>query len=174
MKFRFALASVLATLLALAVSVSAAQAASQPNYVGLDTCRSCHATQVEAWQDSHHGWALRLPTPENVLGDFKDAKFEFKGVTSRFFQKDGKYFVETDGADGKLQPFEIKYVVGVTPLQQYLVDTGQGRLQALDLAWDTTAKRWYHLYPNEDVSAGNGLHWTGPYKNWQARCAVCH
>ena len=105
---------------------------------------------------------------------FRDAKFAFKGVTSRFFPKDGKYFVETDSADGKLQHFEIKYVVGVAPLQQYLVDTGHGRLQALDLAWDTVAKRWYHLYPNEDVTARNGLHWTGPYKNWQARCAVCH
>lgn len=174
MKFRLAIASVLAALLAIVVSLGAAQAASQPNYVGAESCRSCHATQVEAWQDSHHGWALRLPTPGNVLGDFNDAKFEFKGITSRFFRKDGKYFVDTDGADGKLQTFEIKYTVGVTPLQQYLVDTGQGRLQALDLAWDTVAKRWYHLYPNEDVSAGNGLHWTGPYKNWQARCAVCH
>jgi predicted CXXCH cytochrome family protein len=115
-----------------------------------------------------------LPTPENVLGDFNNAKFDFKGITSRFFTKDGKFFVETDGADGKIQPFEIRYVVGVAPLQQYLVDTGNGRLQALDLAWDTVAKRWYHLYPNEDVTAGNGLHWTGPYKNWQARCAVCH
>jgi len=166
--------AIFAGLLALIVSLGAAQAASQPNYVGLEACSSCHAAQVEAWQDSHHGWALRLPTPGNVLGDFNDARFEFKGITSRFFTKDGKYFVETDGADGTLQNFEIKYVVGVTPLQQYLVDTGNGRLQALDLAWDTVAKRWYHLYPNEDVSAGNGLHWTGPYKNWQARCAVCH
>jgi len=161
-------------LLALVLASTAAEAASSPNYVGLETCQSCHAAEVAAWQDSHHGWALRLPTPENVLGDFNDAKLEFKGITSRFFRKDGKYFVETDGADGKLAPFEIKYVVGVEPLQQYLVDTGGGRLQALDLAWDTVAKRWYHLYPNETVNAGNGLHWTGPYKNWQARCAVCH
>ncbi len=49
-----------------------------------------------------------------------------------------------------------------------------GRLQVLDMAWDSETRRWFHLYPDEDVSPGNGLHWTGPYKNWQARCAVCH
>ncbi|MFO0994549.1 MAG: tetratricopeptide repeat protein [Hyphomicrobiales bacterium] len=174
MKFRTQIVPVFAALLALVLSLGVAHAASEPNYVGVETCRSCHTSEVKSWEDSHHGWALRLPTPENVLGDFKDVKFEFKGITSRFFTKDGKYFVETDGADGNLQVFEIKYTVGVTPLQQYLVDTGNGHLQALDIAWDTIAKRWYHLYPNEDVTAGNGLHWTGPYKNWQARCAVCH
>ncbi|GLS32533.1 tetratricopeptide repeat protein [Neomesorhizobium albiziae] len=95
-------------------------------------------------------------------------------MTSRFFQRDGHYFIETDGADGKLATFEVKYVVGVSPLQQYLVELDRGRLQALDLAWDIGNQRWFHLYPNDDVSAGNGLHWTGSYKNWQARCAVCH
>ncbi|MCO5063914.1 MAG: tetratricopeptide repeat protein [Rhizobiaceae bacterium] len=64
--------------------------------------------------------------------------------------------------------------MGVEPLQQYLVELPGGRLQALDIAWDTVAGRWYHLYPDQDATAGNGLHWTGFYKNWQARCAVCH
>ncbi|MGO4843897.1 cytochrome C family protein, partial [Rhizobiaceae sp. 2RAB30] len=64
--------------------------------------------------------------------------------------------------------------MGVAPLQQYLVELDRGRLQALDLAWDTVRGRWFHLYPDEDMSAGNGLHWTGSYKNWQSRCAVCH
>jgi predicted CXXCH cytochrome family protein len=59
-------------------------------------------------------------------------------------------------------------------LQQYLVELKGGRLQALDLSWDTKAKRWYHLYPNQDLKGGDGLHWSGPYKSWNARCAECH
>ena len=148
--------------------------AETPGFTGSAACGTCHEQQLDAWQGSHHGWALREPTAENVLGDFNDARFEHKGITSRFFRDGGRFLVETDGADGKLATFEIKYVVGVEPLQQYLVEIDGGRLQALDIAWDTEAKRWYHLYPNEDVAAGNGLHWTGSYKNWQARCAVCH
>jgi len=145
-----------------------------PGFVGSQTCGTCHTSQLEAWTDSHHGWALREPSAENVLGDFDDAQFEHKGIKSRFFRDADRFLVETDGADGQLATFEIKYVVGVTPLQQYLVELDGGKLQALDIAWDTIEKRWYHLYPDENVSAGNGLHWSGSYKNWQARCAVCH
>ncbi|MCA1408997.1 HEAT repeat domain-containing protein [Ensifer sp. IC3342] len=149
-------------------------AADAPKFVGSQACATCHAEEAEAWAGSHHSWALREPAAENVLGDFEDARFEHKGITSRFFKMDRRYLVETDDADGRLAVFEIKYIVGVAPLQQYLVELPGGRLQALDIAWDTAAKRWYHLYPNEDASAGNGLHWTGFYKNWQGRCAVCH
>lgn len=145
-----------------------------PRFAGTPICGTCHAAQAKSWANSHHRWALSEPTAETVLADFADATFQHKGLTSRFLQKDGRYFVETDGADGKLATFEIKYVVGVAPLQQYLVELDRGRLQALDLAWDTVRGRWFHLYPDEDVSAGNGLHWTGSYKNWQSRCAVCH
>ena len=61
-------------------------------------------------------------TDKSVLGDFNDAHFEYYGVRSRFFRKDGKFFVETDGPDGKLGVFEIKYTFGLDPLQQYLVE----------------------------------------------------
>ncbi len=145
-----------------------------PGYVGSLACQSCHQHQTEAWTNSHHSWALREPAPGNVLADFNNAQFTHRGLTSRFSRRNGRYFVETDDADGALKEFEVKYVVGVAPLQQYLVETGAGRLQVLDIAWDSSARRWFHLYPDEDVSPGNGLHWTGPYKNWQARCAVCH
>ncbi|WP_167458455.1 tetratricopeptide repeat protein [Mesorhizobium kowhaii] len=149
-------------------------ASDTPGFVGSGACAACHQDQARSWSDSHHGWALRPATVENVLGDFNDANFTLKGLTSRFSIRDGRYFVETDGADGKPATFEVKYTVGVSPLQQYLVELDGGRLQPLDLAWDVAQKRWFHLYPDTEVSAGNGLHWTGPYKNWQARCAVCH
>jgi predicted CXXCH cytochrome family protein len=149
-------------------------APAMPAFVSSESCAECHADAFKAWRDSHHGWALREPTEGNVLGDFDDAVFESGGIRSRFFRRDGSYFVETDGADGKPAEYEIKYTVGVTPLQQYLVETEKGRLQALDIAWDIEKQRWFHLYPDEKLRAGDGLHWTGPYKNWQARCAECH
>ena len=56
------------------------------------------------------------------------------------FATDGKFFVETDGPDGKLATFEVKYTFGVDPLQQYLIEFPDGRLQALSIAWDTRPK----------------------------------
>jgi hypothetical protein len=57
------------------------------------------------------------------------------------------------------------YTFGVEPLQQYLVEFPDGRLQALSIAWDTRAKaqggqRWFHLYPDERVDHRDELHWT--------------
>ena len=93
------------------------------SFAGSAACAECHAAETEAWTNSDHGWALREPTPQNVLGDFSGVTFTNKDVTSRFFQRDGRYFVETDGKDGKLKEYEVKYTVGVRPLQQYLVET---------------------------------------------------
>ncbi len=155
------------------ISLAASQAA-EPSYAGSAACADCHPSQSAAWSQSDHAWALRKPAPGNVLGDFSGATFTHKGVTSRFFQANGAYFIETDGVDGAPATYAVRYTVGVRPLQQYLVETEKGRLQVLDLAWDDASKRWFHLYPDQDSAAGSAMHWTGPYKNWQARCAECH
>src|SRR5436190_1938757 len=84
-------------------------------------------------------------------------------MTSRFFRRDGKFFVHTDGPDGTLADFEIAFTFGVDPLQQYLIELPGGRLQALTIAWDTERKRWFHLYPEEKTPPGDVLHWTGRY-----------
>ena len=89
-----------------------------------------------------------------MLGNFSNAKFTYAGLTSTFFKRDGKFLVNTDGPDGKFHDYEIKYTFGVHPLQQYLVEFPDGRLQALSIAWDSRPKkdggqRWFHLYPNQ-------------------------
>ena len=70
---------------------------------------------MEAFRGSHHDRAMQEATEQTVLGDFNNAKFPYAGVTSRFFKRDGKFFVNTDGPDGKLRDYEIKYTFGVTP-----------------------------------------------------------
>ncbi len=58
---------------------------------------------------------MQHATDRTVLGNFNDASFDYYGVHSRFFRKDGKFLVETDGADGKLAVFEVKYTFGIDP-----------------------------------------------------------
>ena len=74
-------------------------------------------------------------TADTVSGNFDNTQFRHQGVTTRFFKRGDKFFVNTDGPDGKAADFEVKYSFGVAPLQQYLIETDGGRLQPLQIAW---------------------------------------
>ncbi|MEO8675303.1 MAG: tetratricopeptide repeat protein [Casimicrobiaceae bacterium] len=142
-------------------------------------CGECHAAEYETWSHSHHRQAMQVADAKSVLGDFRNAKFAYAGTTSTFSTRDGKFYARTDGPDGKLADFEIKYTFGVSPLQQYLIELPGGKLQALGIAWDTRPKasggqRWFHLYPGQNLRAGDTLHWTGVNQNWNFMCAECH
>jgi Tfp pilus assembly protein PilF len=148
-------------------------------YVGTKVCTGCHIEEGEAWKGSDHALAMQHADTNNVLGNFDNAKFAYAGITSTFFKRDGKFFVNTDGPDGKLHDYEIKYTFGVTPLQQYLIEMPGVRFQALSIAWDSRPKerggqRWFHLYPNERITHEDELHWTRPAQNWNFMCADCH
>ncbi|MCG8448128.1 MAG: tetratricopeptide repeat protein, partial [Pirellulales bacterium] len=150
----------------------------QATYVGRDRCATCHQNQVRQWIGSDHDRAMELPTEETVLGDFDNAAFTRFGVTTRFFRKEGKYFVNTEGPDGEFQDFEIKYTFGIRPLQQYMVEFPDGRVQVLRVSWDTRKNRWFYVtpsdVPDERIEPGDPLHWTGVGQNWNTMCAECH
>ena len=148
-------------------------------FVGSETCAGCHQSQAQSWRGSHHRHAMDHATEQSVLGDFSNASVEYFGVRSRFFRSGNKFLVETDDAAGKLATFEIKYTFGLEPLQQYLIEFPDGRLQALSIAWDSRTReaggqRWFHLYPNEEIRHDNVLHWTKLNQNWNFMCAECH
>jgi hypothetical protein len=154
-------------------------AASPLAFVGSDTCAQCHPAEAKLWHSSQHKLAMQHATEASVLGDFSDASFDYYGVHSRFFRQSGKFFVKTDGPDGKFATFEVKYTFGVNPLQQYLIEFPDGRLQALSIAWDSRPKeqggqRWFHVYPNEEIKHDDVLHWTKLNQNWNFMCAECH
>ena len=148
-------------------------------YVGAQACAGCHAAEHAAWSGSDHARAMQIASDTAVLGDFADRRFVHGGITSTFFRREGRFMVRTDGPDGQLDDFEIKYTFGVRPLQQYLIELPGGRLQALSIAWDARPReaggqRWFHLYPNEKIDYRDELHWTRRQQNWNYMCADCH
>ena len=149
------------------------------SFVGSQQCASCHVTQFEMWQGSHHQRAMQTARSDSVLGDFSDVLVKYFDSQTRFFQRDGQPFIETQDASGSAQEFAITHTFGIAPLQQYLVDGPRGTKQALPFLWDTREKsvggqRWYHLYPDQFVASTDPLHWTGRYFNWNVMCAECH
>ena len=148
-------------------------------YVGHEACGRCHADAERSWRGSHHALAMQPASEATVAGDFDGAHFTYAGVTSTFTRRDGNFVVRTDGPDGALRDYEVAYTFGVWPLQQYLIPFPDGRLQALSIAWDTRPRalggqRWFHLYPGEQVTHRDPLHWTGLSQNWNHMCAECH
>lgn len=155
-------------------------------YVGRRSCVDCHQKEAQAYTASHHDKAMDLATDETVIGDFNNATLEHDGMTSRMFRDGKRFMVHTDGETGKMEDFEVKYVFGVDPLQQYMVEFDRNektlpgelaRVQVLRISWDTHKKQWFYLRPpdvKEKLQPDDPLHWTGIAQRWQTMCADCH
>jgi cytochrome c553 len=177
--------AVIAIVMALAglLSVCSAKAEAQTDapaaFIGAEACAGCHAPETERWKTSHHALAMQKASATTVLGDFANATLTHHGVTTTFSRNGEKFMVRTEGPDGAPHDYEIAYTFGVYPLQQYLIAFLSGRYQALGIAWDSRSKdrggqRWFHLYPDQFLRAGDSLHWTGRDQTWNYQCASCH
>lgn len=159
----------------LALLMAGALARAEPalRFVGSAACASCHAKEAQAWQSSQHQRAMQPAARPGILAPFKGERFS--GAT--FSERQGRFFVNTDGPDGKLRDYEIAAVLGIAPLQQYLAKLPDGSLHALPQAWDTRPKaeggqRWFRLTPA--VPPTDELHWTGRQANANFMCIECH
>ncbi|GAA0788763.1 cytochrome c3 family protein [Marinobacterium sediminicola] len=142
------------------------------------SCIQCHAREVVQWQASQHARSLQPANQDNVLGDFDHTPFVSKGIKAEFYQEAGTFKVKLTEAD-QTRIWTLVYTLGVYPLQQYLIDSGDGKLQALNIAWDSRSsdaggQRWFRLDDPDHSQPGDPLHWQGVYQNWNGMCADCH
>jgi tetratricopeptide (TPR) repeat protein len=153
-------------------------------YVGRAQCIQCHKKQTNEWTGSDHDRAMELATPETVLADFNDVELRQHGVPTKFRREGSRFFVETEGPDGAQTDYEVTYVFGCQPLQQYMVEVASpasgdamGRVQVLRWSWDTERNEWFYLQPpdvDDRLLPDDPLHWTGIGQNWNHMCAECH
>ena len=150
----------------------------QAVYVGKENCKDCHQAEFDDWLGSDHDKAMDLANDSTVLGDFNNAVLNRKDKTHRFYKKGKEFYVFTDGEEGEMKEFQIKYVFGYFPLQQYLVEFDEGRFQTLALTWNSKESYWYYMadsiYKDLNVDHTNWLHWTNQAQNWNSMCADCH
>jgi len=151
---------------------------SKSEYVGKESCVECHEAEYKDWSGSDHDLAMDIANDSTVLGDFNDATLFRNMQHHKMYKKGKQYFVYTDGAEGKMQEYQVKYVFGHYPLQQYLVAFDGGRLQTLALTWNSKDNNWYYMadsvYHGMSVTHTNWLHWTNQAQNWNSMCADCH
>jgi hypothetical protein len=121
---------------------------------------------------------MEVATEQSVLGDFSDATFTRFDDTTRFFRDGERFMVNAEGPDGEYHDYEVKWTFGVDPLQQYMVEFPDGRVQVLRVSWDVHKKEWFYVPPpdaaEERLAPDDPLHWTGLAQNWNTMCAECH
>jgi tetratricopeptide (TPR) repeat protein len=155
-------------------------------YIGGHRCAECHQAEFAKWQGSDHDYAMDEANEQTVLANFNDQRLEHQGIESRMFRRDGKYIVHTEGPQGVPNDFTVRFVFGIRPLQQYLVEFDRppempaheiARLQVLPLCWNTEKQEWFYLEPpdvHERLASDDPLHWTGAAQTWNHMCARCH
>ncbi|MGI9475029.1 MAG: multiheme c-type cytochrome [Rubripirellula sp.] len=157
-----------------------------PTFVGRSSCVDCHQAEAAAFEGSDHDLAMDHANEDTVLGDFDNATLEHDGMVSRMFRDGERFMIHTEGEEGEMEDFEVKYVFGFAPLQQYMVEFDRpddmppdqvARVQVLRISWDTLENRWFYLRPPDvadKLAPDDPLHWTGVAQRWQTMCADCH
>lgn len=122
-------------------------------------CRACHAEFFDAWKDTDHALANRLPQPEHL-----SALASFPGGLPAALAASGV------GAP----PAAPLMILGHKPIWQALVPAPGGRWQAHEVAHDPARGDWFNVFGNEQRQPGEWGHWTGRGMNWNTMCAQCH
>ncbi|WP_420848498.1 multiheme c-type cytochrome [Pseudovibrio axinellae] len=137
----------------------------------------CHTKEYEAWEASHHRHAMEPANKSSVLGRFSAQKLDHALVPAIPFAKGGTYYMRLPNKDGRMEDKPILYTFSFFPLQQYLAETENGRLQVLPWSWDARpegegGQRWLQLYPHAKETSS--AFWRGPEQNWNFMCSDCH
>ena len=140
-------------------------------------CQSCHSEQFRSWKQSDHAHSMSVANKQTVLANFNNSTAKHFSQSGHFYTEDESFYVRISDA-GQETTYKVEYTFGYFPLQQYLVQVGNGRYQVLPFAWDTRSKenggqRWYQWH-TEDIPPNDRLHWLQPLQNWNGMCADCH
>ncbi len=172
--------SMFLVLLNLTVLISSTVTAA--DFVGSKACINCHEKTYQDWQGSHHDMSMKHADNKSVLGNFDNTTLASQEKESEklntFFKKGTQFWVNIKGDDGKFHDYQIKYTFGYEPLQQYMVEFDDGRVQLIPFAWDSRDKkeggqRWFNLYPDM-TKKHQEFFWTNTGQNWNYMCADCH
>jgi predicted CXXCH cytochrome family protein len=121
------------------------------------------------WRGSLHAGAARLAGKgiaraafdgRRIAGASEQATAGAEGARLQFVTTDGKRHAAA-------------MVLGGRTIEQYLVASSGGRLQAFPLAWDPVAKEWFDVFPDAP-SPADWTYWRNPGATANAQCLECH
>jgi len=139
------------------------------------SCASCHSEIYNHWSTSHHALANREVNLKEDSEAFQ--KLHNRVIETVRYQSNVKSIpalITETRSDNKPYTFPAKFVIGVSPLRQYVIQTTNGRYQANELAYDPHKKEWFNVFGSEHRQVGEWGQWQGRGMNWNSMCAQCH
>lgn len=143
-------------------------------YSGSHSCQSCHATIYEEWQSSHHAQAQKEASHATSQGEFSGKSISADQHAFTLRSSGDNFYMDVRYPTGQTRTYQLRGVIGVRPLVQYLVPFPGGRYQPTPVAYDTERKEWFHLYPDEPRMPQDWGYWANRGMTWNTMCAMCH
>ncbi len=144
-------------------------------FVGSAACSSCHTVEHDAWAGSHHALAERACDPERDGPAFRpERKVPHGSLESVARESAGRLEVVTAGPSGVVQAYSPIRVIGVAPLEQFIVPFPGGRFQVMSLAYDRARNEWFDVFGSEDRKPHEWGFWSNRGLTWNSMCASCH
>ncbi len=144
------------------------------DFVGSDTCRSCHLDHHDSWERTFHRTMTQRVDPGTVRGAFDGRELTYEGQTARVLRRDERYFFELPDGKGRREA-EVVLAVGSRRYQQYFEreehDTGFS-FRRLPFLWHIDAQRWLHM--NTVFLGPDDPDWNKTRTRWNDNCVFCH
>jgi predicted CXXCH cytochrome family protein len=167
------------------------------NYVGSESCRSCHPSQYESWHRSYHRTMTQLATPQAVRGDFEKVRLEWRGETFFLERRGDEFWVDMIDPDWRFVQATEEYqyqvgkrarpprpepnpprakkriglVTGSHHMQAYWVPGKYGNQQFnFPFTYLLEDRRWA---PRDDVFLKDP-HAGKSFQTWNVNCFACH
>jgi hypothetical protein len=127
-------------------------------YVGSETCKTCHLEHYDSWKMTLHSRMLIdvRENPHAILADMNPEliRADLEKIKDKLKVPLEEIFIPT--------PEEIVYTIGTQWKQRYIVDKG-GMLVIAPVQYNVATRRWVNYY--EDA-------WDK--RDWLVRCGGCH
>lgn len=164
------------------------------DYVGPESCGSCHSKNYEKWKGHPHSRMNRNPSATTVMGDFGDARIDYGGGHATFSKAGGEFLVTLYVGDKPERQYKVTRVVGSRFIQMYIGTQLQGpepesdavytQEVKLPFAYWIDRKEWFPQTYDENVEGKeydehHALTRDYAYQgkatgDWQRVCIKCH
>ena len=144
------------------------------DFIGSETCRSCHLDHHESWERTFHRTMTQRVTQGTVRGRFDGRELTYEGQTARVLRRNDRFYFDLpDGRDRR--EAEVVLAVGSRRYQQYFEreehDAGFS-FRRLPFLWHIGERRWLHM--NTVFLGPDSADWNKTRARWNDNCVFCH